>query len=424
MPTAARQTLLYATLLALVPSLFILQANVWPSAGWHDRFGYIVGRDFSNFWMAGRLAVEGRLADLYDLPAYHAAYKAMLAPDTPFMNFSYLPNSLPLLAPLGALPYGVALALWLLAGMAAFAFAATGRLLPGSRDDATMLALLFAAPVALLTLSIGQASFLLAGLFVGGFRLLETRPRLAGVLFGLLTIKPQLGLLVPLVLVMRGQWHAIGCAALTGLGLTALSFALFGLAPWHDYIAHTLPYQARVINEPYGFAWAMMTTPYAFFCQIGVVPVAAMYLHKAAALGVAAAALLVLRRRRDASTDAVITALAAVIIVPYGLAYDLAIPAAALLWHLSARRETLSAPALIIAGLFWALPVVMILLNTFGLPVMPPVVAALFAALAFEARRQVSHAIPSPLGEGGRRSRPDEGKPLRLAVLPHQSGSA
>ena len=40
---------------------------------------------------------------------------------------------------------------------------------------------------------------------IGGLRLLPTRPALAGVLFGLLTYKPQLGVLVPVALRRDGR---------------------------------------------------------------------------------------------------------------------------------------------------------------------------------------------------------------------------
>lgn len=54
---------------------------------------------------------------------------------------------------------------------------------------------------------IEQNGFLSAGLFGGALVLLERRPVLAGALFGLLTYKPHLGLLVPIVLI--ADWHKL-----------------------------------------------------------------------------------------------------------------------------------------------------------------------------------------------------------------------
>lgn len=383
--------LVLVSLLALVPSLQICHSLFWPVDGWFDRHGFVLGRDFVNFWAAGRLAAEGRLAELYDLDAYHAALQALLGHTHRFMNFSYMPNALPLVRPLGALPHGVALVIWECASLLAFAVAATGKLVPERRE---LRLLVLISPVVLLVLSLAQATFLLALLFVGAFRLLPRRPIAAGILFGLLTIKPQLGLLIPLLLLIERRWLTIASAAATAALLAAVSVALYGLEPWQAYLANTVPYQARVLAEPFGLVWAMMITPYAFLCQIGLAPPVAMKLHTALALVVGAAALWSIRGKADGSLAATVIALAAVLITPYSLAYDLAIPAAALLWHLSERTRALSPVAEGALAPFWALPLILIPLNIIGAPVMPPVIAVLFALIVAEARFGESAGAP------------------------------
>jgi hypothetical protein len=370
------------SLLALGPSLGICVSLLWPVDGWYDEAGYIAGRDFANFWMAARLAAEGRLGELYDLAAYHAALRDMLAPGEPFMNFSYMPNALPLVRPLGELPYGAALALWQGAGLLAFSAAATGSLWPLGSARA---ALVLLSPVVILVLGLAQATFFLALLFVGAFRLLPRRPGLAGVLLGLLTVKPHLGILLPVVLLLGREWRAMAFAALTALVLVALSLAAYGLEPWQTYFANTVPYQARVLSEPFGFVWTLMISPYAFLCQLGAAPSPALIAHGVMALAVAGAAILAISAARTVSEKATVAALAAVLLAPYSLAYDLAIPAAALIWHLAERPRALSTAEAIALPVFWALPVVLMPLNALGLPVMPPVLALLFAAFAWDA---------------------------------------
>ncbi len=44
---------------------------------------------------------------------------------------------------------------------------------------------------------------------IGACRLLGRRPVLAGVLFGLAAVKPQLGLLVPVALISARQWRSV-----------------------------------------------------------------------------------------------------------------------------------------------------------------------------------------------------------------------
>jgi len=51
---------------------------------------------------------------------------------------------------------------------------------------------LIAAPAAMVNIYVGQNGFFTAALMIAGLLSLERRPVLAGILFGLRTIKPQL----------------------------------------------------------------------------------------------------------------------------------------------------------------------------------------------------------------------------------------
>ena len=55
---------------------------------------------------------------------------------------------------------------------------------------------------------VGQNGFLTAALIGGTLYLMPVRPVLAGICLGLLTYKPQYGLLFPIVLVAAGHWRA------------------------------------------------------------------------------------------------------------------------------------------------------------------------------------------------------------------------
>lgn len=61
---------------------------------------------------------------------------------------------------------------------------------------------------------------------------LAKHPILAGVLIGCLTVKPTLGILLPLVLLFARQWLAFLTAAATTLALALISILVFGLEPW------------------------------------------------------------------------------------------------------------------------------------------------------------------------------------------------
>src|SRR3546814_13832744 len=64
-----------------------------------------------------------------------------------------------------------------------------------------------------------------------------------------MTIKPHLGVLVALVLLLRRDWTAIGWAAATTGALALVSGSLFGFELWPVYVLKTLLFQADLFTE-------------------------------------------------------------------------------------------------------------------------------------------------------------------------------
>src|SRR5262249_2409356 len=79
-----------------------------------------------------------------------------------------------------------------------------------------------------------------AALIGGTLCFLERRPAFAGLCLGLLTYKPQFGLLFPLVLIADRRWRTIVVAAAVALLLAALSWLVFGTAGWARFLAGLL----------------------------------------------------------------------------------------------------------------------------------------------------------------------------------------
>ena len=101
----------------------------------------------------------------------------------------------------------------------------------------TALLPLLAFPSVFWTTGLGQNAFLTAALFGGALLLIDRRPTLAGVLFGLICYKPHFGLLIPVALVAGGRWRAFAGAAISGTAIVALSIAVFGWQTWQDFFA-------------------------------------------------------------------------------------------------------------------------------------------------------------------------------------------
>jgi hypothetical protein len=295
--------------------------------------------DFIAYWAAGRLAVEGQAAGAYDL-ALHRAVEQGAIPLAGALPFAYPPCFLVLLAPFGLLAYPAAAANWVLLTFAGWC-AMMRRWAPA------MPWLTLSFPPLLINVITGQAGFLVAALFVGGMALLPKRPLLAGLLLGLLVVKPQLGLVLPLVLLAGREWRAFAGAAASAIGLCLLSLILFGPEPWQAWVANAGRI-AEIASE--GLAgWHRMASVYGALRLAGLAAAPAWALHGLVALAAAAAAAWVWYRTTEIGARAGALAAATALASPYLFVYDLMILVAPFLWLIGRGR------LLWLLGLVWAI---------------------------------------------------------------------
>jgi len=347
--------------------------------GLNDYAGRPLGTDFSSFHAAGRLALEGR--DPFDQTALYRAEQSAFGSATRFYSFSYPPIFLLPAASLAMLPYATALALWLtltfgfyLAAMAA---------LQASSDAAPLserpLFLLIAAafPGVFVNLSHGQNGFLAAGLMTMGLALLDRRPRAAGLCFGLLAFKPQLGILIPFALAAGGRWKSFAAAALTVGVLIAASVMVFGTESWRGFLS-AMTFSRQAILEQDGVGYAKMISIFAA-ARLWHAPLALAY-GLQAVVGVAVI-LLVMRlwgSAADIRLKGAALCLGALLVTPFALDYDLMLLAPALVLVAAEGRKQGFAPfTLSLATLLWAMPLL-------GRPVasVTPILLAPLAILA------------------------------------------
>lgn len=340
----------------------------------------IWGRDFVNVWSAGRLVIEGRLGILYDIETYRGWQEAAFPGQLDRHNYSYPPLTL-LYAPLfGALPYEVALTLWLALSVALFAWAAR----PWLRDAGLHPLAALALPSTLVCLWAGHYGLVLGALWLGAWRLLDTRPALAGVLTGLMAVKPHLAILMPLLLLLRREWSAIAAAAATVAALIAASALLFGTELWATYLAQTSGEQVALVEASRAFFVKMMPTLTPALIANGVDPATAWLAQGVVAL--AALAALIAFAPRTSADLGLAGAVATFLVLPYGFNYDLTVVglAAALAMHRAARdgrwlATTVGAAALV-------LPACLIALNKAGWWLAPAVLALFLALLLRQGR--------------------------------------
>jgi len=286
--------------------------------------------DFFGSWSFARFVHAMPPEQVYD-PSVLQAFQAELGggPDIVPRCF-YPPTFMLLLWPFGLLPLAAAYAAWVAATLALY-LVAVGVWV---RKPVLILAAAV-APATLVTVITGQSGFLSAALLLAGWRLAPARPLVAGVLLGLLTFKPQLGVLVPVALVAAGCWRAVASAVVTTVLLVAAGSLVFGPAMWPAWLA-SIQGNAQLLAEPVARLDLLMPTVTGNLLSLGVSPAAARPVQAAVAIIVS---VIVWRCfRRGPSTLAVAALLAATFLAtPYALAYDLPALTAAVLLLIASR---------------------------------------------------------------------------------------
>jgi glycosyl transferase family 87 len=371
--TLFRDLAVLGSVLFTATAIFYVAGIDWSGAIPRDATRLAVGRDFLNFWMYGRAAAAPDPGRFYDLAAYHEAFRTLLGMEFNGQNWSYPPSIMLLAAPFGQLNYLVALADWMLIGIAVF-FAVGRRQLP----DWRILIPVVLSPAALFCLISGQSSFLTAAVLIASFAWLDRRPVAAGILIGFLTIKPHLGILLPFMLMASGRWRVFMAAAMTALAIAGLTAAVFGTQIWIDFIANGLPMQGQVLADPDRIATPFFPTVFMNLRGLDLGYAAAMSVQAVFSAFALAAVMWAFRYRRDAD-PALLRALffaCSAVASPYLLAYDLlplTFAAVALL------AGGLDAPGRRLVQLVYWTPALQLALGTYHLPG-PALIAPVFVA--------------------------------------------
>jgi hypothetical protein len=189
--------------------------------------GIPFGSDFITFWAASHLALAGEAASAFDMARIVAAEKLAVPANDGVFLWHYPPSFQLIILPLSLLPYLVAYFLWALTTLTLLALVVR-RLAP----TPYALPLLITFTGTFFNFFHGQNGFLTAALFGGGMLLLRERPIAAGILLGLMSYKPQFGLLLPVALIAGRQWTAFIAASCATLTLAATSWAVLGGEVW------------------------------------------------------------------------------------------------------------------------------------------------------------------------------------------------
>jgi len=194
-------------------------------AGWH-LYSQPCGFDFQTFWAASRLTLQGTPLLAYSPDAIvHTVQQIGPHIMTPG-PWRYPPNFLLLVQPLGLLPCPISYPIFALVTTTIFI-----RMLRRVLPMADAMVWILAFPGLWLNALLGQNGSVTAIFALAAFFFMQKkRPVLAGVCIGMLSIKPHLAILFPLVLACAEMWTTFIAAAVTAVVFTGLSIAVFGVA--------------------------------------------------------------------------------------------------------------------------------------------------------------------------------------------------
>jgi glycosyl transferase family 87 len=327
--TATPAWLLRVCLVLAVANVSLCLAAYFSHWWVYDSNGLGIPTDFINVWAAGRLVLDGLPAQAYDWDIQKQVEVAKLGQDfVGYFAWHYPPPFLFVASLLARLPYQLAFIGWVVISFLPFLVAM--RAIVG-RSFGYLLA--FAIPMAFINALVGQNGFLTAALIGGTLYLIPTRPVLAGICLGLLTYKPQYGLLFPIVLIAAGQWRVFVSAGVTAIVMACASWLAFGGESWLAFF-HWMPRFSQAFLTEGKATWWKLQSIFSLVRYFGGTEQLAWAFQWVLTAAVAVVVALMWRSRVPYSMKAAALAAGTLLTTPYLFMYDmmvLAIPVAFLI---------------------------------------------------------------------------------------------
>jgi hypothetical protein len=308
-----------------VINLSLLQTGFLAHWWIFDENGLGIPTDFVNVWSAGRLVLDGHPALAYDWDIQKQVQVGVLGQSYDG-NFAwhYPPPFLFIAAVLAHFPYGVAFIGWV--AISLVPYLAVMRAIVG-RNFGILLALAF--PVVFTNALVGQNGFLTASLIGGALYLMPVRPVLSGICLGLLSYKPQYGLLFPIALIAAAQWKVFFTAGTVAVLMASLSWLSFGSESWQAFF-HWMPMFSQAFLTEGRAPWGKMQSIFGLVRYLGGTEQLAWILQWIMSATVAVLLALIWRSRRVLyPLKAASLAAGALLITPYLFLYDLMVLAIA-----------------------------------------------------------------------------------------------
>lgn len=301
-------------------------AVVIASNGVTDWMGRPLGTDFIVLYTGGKAALADGATAAYDVRRIFAEHQTVLGTDNPEWGpFFYPPAFIFIAMALAPLPYAGAWLAWM---------TASGALYVGAARAIAAFPLSFIPIIAFSAVFMnfmqGQTGFLVAGLFGGGLAaLFGGRSVLAGVLLGLLALKPQYGAFLPIALAAAGYWRAFAVAAATVAALIIAPTIAFGADIWPAFLDSTRLARVEVLEKG-GIGYFKIISVFSQARMLGAPTILAYAVQGAVALAAAISVFVVWRSAASNALKGGWLILATLLAMPYVVEYDLVLLAPAI----------------------------------------------------------------------------------------------
>jgi len=206
-----------------------------------DLVGKVKGTDFLHFYVMGSIAREGRWEQLFDADAHEARARAVVPGSE---DVVYIPVESPQIAlafaPLASQRYVVALALWLSAVLAIYAWSCVliwRDCAPLHAHRAPIAAACLAFPGFYSEILHGQLAVLaLLAVAFAAWALRRNRTFAAGLALGFLVFKPHWVLAVGAVFVCAREWRVVAGTAVAAVAQVGVTFLVLGTSVAGAYV--------------------------------------------------------------------------------------------------------------------------------------------------------------------------------------------
>lgn len=283
----------------------------------HDVDGGL-SRDFLCFWSVSKLSLQGQAASAFD-PAVLAALQRSVGAGDTFYTWSYPPTFQLMILPLAFLSPLVSQVLWGAAGMCALAMALK-RVLP-QRDVVLVVS---SSSLFLANLYLGQTGIWIATLYMIGIASLSSSTRSipwGAAAFGLAVIKPHMGIMIPVMLLLKRQWAAFWIATAAGTLLLLCSLFVFGTDLWQQFFG-AAGMTMELLGKS-GYKAHLLTSVFSALQSFGLPNGAAYALHGLFTLAIAVITIRTMMKCSNPSLAAALATTAGLLFFPYIYFYDL-----------------------------------------------------------------------------------------------------